>query len=396
MSRDPSPKKSALRVSCASHVVQDGLIASIYVLLPILAQVFGLSYAQVGLLKGLKGLAQALLEIGSGWFSEQIGECRLIAVGLGLSGAGYAILSVAPGLGAVTIALLIIGAGTALHHAPASALIVHSYRANKRTSALGLYNASGDVGKLAFTGGVSLAIGAGLAWHQISLIYGLSGLLAAGVIARAARSLRHHHPQTARQDQSANKGWGILNWRAFASLLAVTSIDTMVQSSTFVFVAFLMLAKGLPLWVATAATVILLAGGVFGKAGCGYLAERIGVRAAFGMIQALTALGLVAIVFVPNWLALTLLLPLGAVAQGSTSITYGFAAGLIHPSRMARGYALLYSSGTFAAAAGPFGIGLVADAWGIGVAICGLAIFALLAVPPIFLLSTAPKSGDGG
>jgi len=34
-------RKTALSITCATHVVQDGLSSTIYVLLPILAQAFG-------------------------------------------------------------------------------------------------------------------------------------------------------------------------------------------------------------------------------------------------------------------------------------------------------------------------------------------------------------------
>ena len=76
------------------------------------------------------------------------------------------------------------------------------------------------------------------------------------------------------------------------------------------------------------------------KAGCGYLADRIGVRRAFTFIQVLTAIGLWGVIVAPIWIAGALLIPLGAVVQGSSSITYGFAADLIDHRRMARGYAL--------------------------------------------------------
>lgn len=388
---EPSTRRTAIVVSCTAHIVQDGLTTTINVLLPVLAQAFGLSYAQVGLLKGLKSLSQAVLEISSGWLSERIGECQLIIVGLVLSGAGYGLLSAAPSAILVTACLLVVGAGTALHHAPSSALIVTDYPSDRRSSALGIYNASGDVGKLLFTGCFSLATGFGFAWQQISLFYGLAAVLAAITTALATRSFirrRRMQAQSASEggDQADVGGWGVLNWRHFCALLVVTSVDTMVQTSVLVFIAFLMLAKGLPLWLATGATVILLAGGVFGKAGCGYLADRIGVRSAFALIQLLTAIGLAAVVVAPNWLALTLLLPLGAVIQGSSSITYGFAAALIHPRRMARGYALLYSSGTFASAVGPPAFGLLGDGFGIETAIYAMAIASLLAVPPIFML----------
>ncbi len=373
--------------------------ATIYALLPILAQAFGLSYAQVGVLKGLKGLSQAVLEISSGWMSERIGERRLIVVGLALSGAGYLLLSIAPSALLVAICLLIIGAGTAFHHAPSSALIANNCPSATRSSALGLFNASGDVGKLAFTGCFSFAIGAGLAWHQISILYGMVAVFAAvGIAISIGASSLMRHTETREEPDTINQpditGWGILNWRSYGILLIVSSIDAMVQTSGLVFVAFLMLAKGLSLPVATGATVLLLAGGIFGKAGCGYLADRIGVSTAFAIIQTLTAVGLIAVVVAPTPLAFALLVPLGAVMQGTSSITYGFAADLIDHRRMARGYALLYSSGTFASAVGPLGIGIVADKFGIETAFYIVAVLAMLAVPPIFALraeSTTPR-----
>jgi MFS family permease len=389
-----SNQKTALSIACTTHVVQDGLTSTIYVLLPILAQTFGFTYAQIGILKGLKNISQAVLEMCSGWLSERIGECPLIIVGLTLSGAGYLLLSTSPNMFLIAIFLVTIGAGTGLQHAPSSALIANSYPATIRSGALGLYNASGDIGKLVFTGILSLATGVGLAWQQISFFYGLAAVLAAVGIALATRSLLRQQKKTTNEASNAIgqpeiKGWGILHWRSFGALLVVTSIDTMVQTSVMVFVAFLMLAKGLSLPVATGATVLLLAGGIFGKAGCGYLANRMGVRPSFTLIQSLTALGLVAVVVAPNWLSFVLLMPLGAVLQGTSSITYSFAADLIDPRRMARGYALLYSVGTFASAVGPLAIGIVADMFGIEIAMYIIAIIAMLAVPPIFALREA-------
>ncbi len=394
MERARSHSSTALAVSSTTHIVQDGLSSTIYVLLPILAQTFGISYAQVGILKAVKSLSQAVLEFGSGWITERLGEYRLIMVGLVLSGLGYLLMAFASGVWVVGLCLLVVGVGTALHHAPSFALIANGFGADKRSGPLGLYNASGDVGKLAFTGCFSLGIGAGLAWHQVSALLGLAAVLVAvGIWIATREMLRTKSSAKTEQDETPNqpeaKGWGILHWRSFGALLVVTSIDTMVQASVLVFIAFVMLSKGVSLTIATAATVLVLAGGVFGKAGCGYLAERLGVRAAFTLIQTLTALGLVCVVIAPNWLAIALLIPLGAVVQGTSSITYGFAAGLIDPKRMARGYALIYSAGSLTSAIGPFGVGLIADAQGIDIAVYVIAAATLMAIPPIFVLRTA-------
>ncbi|MGI9490437.1 MAG: MFS transporter [Geminicoccaceae bacterium] len=374
--------RTALAVGCTAHIVQDGLTAATYVLMPVLAQTFGFTYSQVGLMKGLKSLAQAVLEIYSGVLSERIGEGRTLIFGLILSGIGYASVGMAPDPTLVMACLLIVGAGTAFQHSPSSALVSTAYAEGGRRGALGLYNSSGDVGKLAFSGLFSLAIGAGFAWQEISIFFGLLTLLAAAIVAIVARHLKAKStPGAARRE-----GWGVLSWRSFGTLLVIISLDNVVQAGVLVFVAFLMIEKGLPLYIATMATVVLLTGGIFGKAGCGFLAERLGVRPAFALVQLLTAFGLIAVIIAPAWLAFALLLPLGVVAQGSTSITYGLIPDLIHPQRMARGYAIMYSSTSFAAALGPWIFGLVGDQYGINVAILAMAVVALLAVPPLTFL----------
>lgn len=388
MSSKTHTPKTALAVGCTAHIVQDGLTAATYVLMPVLAQVFGFTYAEVGLIKGLKSLAQGVLEIYSGVLAERIGEGRTLVFGLTLSGIGYASVAAAPDPMLVTACLLIVGAGTGFQHSPSSALVSTAYADGGRRGALGLYNSSGDVGKLGFSGLFSLAIGAGFAWQHISILLGLLTLTAAAGVAVAARHLKAKSTLgvARRVDPEENIGWGVLSWRSFGTLLVIISLDNVVQAGVLVFVAFLMIEKGLPLYIATMATVALLTGGIFGKAGCGFLAERLGVRPAFALVQGLTALGLIAVIMAPAWLAFVLLLPLGVVAQGSTSITYGLIPDLIHPERMARGYAIMYASTSFAAALGPWLFGLVGDRYGIDVAMLAMAIVSLMAVPPLLFL----------
>ncbi|MEP0944491.1 MAG: MFS transporter [Rhizobiaceae bacterium] len=407
-----SSSRAALASGAMTHIAQDGLSATINVLLPVLAQIFGLSYAYVGLLRGVKSFVQAVVEMGSGLLSERVGETQLLAIGLVFSGLGYALISAASGLVVITAGLVVVGIGTALHHAPSSSLIASNFGADRRSSALGLYNASGDIGKLAFSGGFSFAAGLGMAWYQTSLIYAALSVLAAMAILFISSELRRKTRQTTHTEGTISTGgdgddddddsfdndggnheelhkvsrWGVVDWRQFSVLLSVICIDNMIQTSVLVFTAFLMLSKGFPLWQATAATVIVLTGGAAGKAACGFLADRLGVRPAFALIQILTAIGLSLIVIAPTWIALALLLPLGAVVQGSSSITYGFAANLLHPSRMARGYALLYASGSFTAAAGPPLFGLIGDWVSISATFYAMAFATLLAAPLIYLL----------
>ena len=380
-------RRVTLWMCCLAHAAQDGLSAAIYVLLPVLAQTLGLNLGEVGLFKGLKSLAQGFLEIVSGVASERVGDAPLLVFGLAVSGVGYLLFSLADGAGGVLACLILVGVGTAFQHALSSALVSRAYADNGRRGALGLYNSSGDAGKLAFTTSFSLAIGAGLAWSFVTFVFGLITIAAAVVVFFALRSQmsaarRRASPDPDRAAESRAKGWGILDRKGFSALFIVVFIDSMVQAGALTFAAFLMLAKDIPLAAATFAATAILIGGMFGKAVCGFLADKIGPRTAFALVQVLTGIGIAGAVFTPGYWAYALLPFLGIVLQGSTSITYGMVNNFVHESRVSRGFALIYGSSGLSTMAGPFGFGLIGDAYGIETAMLLMGGASLLAIPP--------------
>ncbi|MDG2285586.1 MAG: MFS transporter, partial [Alphaproteobacteria bacterium] len=116
-------RSTTLWICCLAHAVQDGLTAAVYVLLPVLAQSLGLNLGEVGLLKGLKGLVQGLLEVSSGIASEKFGDAPLLVIGLVVSGAGYLLFSQVDAVLGILACLILVGIGTAFQHAPSSALV---------------------------------------------------------------------------------------------------------------------------------------------------------------------------------------------------------------------------------------------------------------------------------
>ena len=291
-------QKTTLIAGSTTHGIQDGLSAAIYVLLPILAQTFGLNYGQVGLFKSAKSLSQSLLEISSGLVTERFGERFILAFSLAISGLGYLLLSYAATPTIMLLCFVIIGIGGAYHHAPSSALVSGAYPTIGRRRALGFYNSSGDAGKLTFTALISLAAMAAISWQTVAFSY---GLISAGAGVAIYWWLKKSGIGAARfsanSDVDGGKlGWGILDRPRLIALLGTILLDSMVQAGVLTFVAFAMIAKDVPIYTATFASVLVLIGGMFGKAVCGFLADHIGVRAAFSMLQVLCAVGLTLLV----------------------------------------------------------------------------------------------------
>jgi len=168
-----------LATCCTAHTLHDGLSDVTYVLLPLLAQTFGLSLAQVGLIRSAHRAAMASFQIPAGLIAERVGERNLLALGTLIAGAAFLALGYAPGFWAILAALFCAGVGSAVQHPLSSTIISHAFPGEGRRAALGTYNFFGDVGKFAFGGAVSLLLVAGISWQAPVIGFGIVGIATA-------------------------------------------------------------------------------------------------------------------------------------------------------------------------------------------------------------------------
>lgn len=368
--------RKILFACCGAHLIQDGLVALQYVLLPILAQAFGLNYAQVGFLRAVSNVAMTVLEIPAGVLAERISEIRLLIFGLVCAALGYIGVALAPDFYLIVIGFFVAGSGAAFQHSLSSALIANHFDDGGRRRSLGLYNAFGDAGKLAFTGVFSLAIGVGLAWNLIvvslcilALLFALAMLLS--INRRQAAALAG---DAANHPGKGDTGWGIKNSRDFTWLSVTVFIDTLAQAVFLTFIAFLLLEKGSGEALASMAVVFALCGGMIGKFCSGLLAARYGDLAAFRILQLLTVIGLLLLIRLPVLPALLLLPVIGMAVQGSSTVTYGAVSDFIRRERQSRGYALIYTLSSLSAVVGPLMFGAVADWVGLDISLMVLTV----------------------
>ena len=377
--------------ACAGvHAVQDGLTSTVNVLLPILAQTFGLSYAQVGIVKAANLVAMGILEIPSGLISERIGARLPLVLGLVTVGIGYLWLAAAAGFAVILFSLALAGIGAAFQHTLSSAIIAGAFPGVGRRPALGTYNAAGDVGKLAMTGAFTLLVGLGVGWRTISLGYGLVAIaLALAVLVLLARAGAGGAPRGDAGPEAAGAlklGWGIRSRRAFAGLIAINFLDSTVQAGFGTFIAFLMIERGVALDLAALAVVLTLAGGVVGKFCCGFLARRMGVVPSLVLVQALTVVMIAAVALVPVGLAFALLPVTGVFLQGSSSITYATVTDIFHGARQARGFSLIYTSSNVSSVVAALSFGVLSDAASVQVTVLVMAVLTALTLPLCVIL----------
>jgi MFS family permease len=374
--------RAILATACGAHFVHDGFSDILYVLLPVWAREFGLTFAQVGLLKTLYTGGMASFQVPAGLLAERRGEARLLAAGTAVTALGFLTAGLTGGFLALLVCLLVGGLGSGCQHPLSSSLVAKAYETGPRRTALGTYNFSGDLGKVAVPAAVALTL-PWLGWRGAVEAYAAVGLLAAVAILLLLGRLgagRSAAPPAADAAAAPAGGWGIRDPRAYRALSTIHVIDNSTRTGFLTFLPFLLIAKGASVRSVGLALMLVFLGGAVGKFACGALADRVGVIRTVVITEAATGVGILLLLSLPLGVCLLALPPLGVALNGTSSVLYGTVADLVSSDRRARSYAIFYTLGVGASALAPFVYGVLSD-WGgvrLTLTVVGLVVFLTL------------------
>ncbi|HSL52303.1 MAG TPA: MFS transporter [Candidatus Deferrimicrobiaceae bacterium] len=352
--------RAVLAVACGAHFIHDGFSDILYVLLPVWATEFGLTFAQVGLLKTLYTGGMAIFQVPAGILAERRGEARLLAAGTAVTALGFLVAGLTGGFVALLACLAVAGLGSGCQHPLSSSLVAKAYETGPRRTALGTYNFSGDLGKVAVPGAAALAL-PWLGWRGAVEAYAIVGLLAAAaILVLLGRLGAGHRPAPS---AAGAAGSGIRDARAFTAISAIHVIDNSTRTGFLTFLPFLLIAKGATVPSVGFALMLVFIGGAVGKFACGALADRAGVIRTVVVTELATGAGILLLLTLPLGACLFALPVLGVALNGTSSVLYGSVADLVSSDRRARSYAIFYTLGIGASALSPFAYGLLSD-WG--------------------------------
>ena len=381
--------RAVLGAVSSIHFLHDGFSETLYVFLPLWAREFGLSFAQVGLIRSAYTGGMSAFQIPAGFLAERWGERRLLAAGTLVTAGGFIAAGWAGGFVPLLILLLAAGLGSGVQHPLSSSIVSKAYETGNRRTALGTYNFSGDVGKA----GVAAAIGllAGLiGWRWAGAVYGVVGVGAAlAIVPLLSRLGAGGREVRAAADGPAPTGWGIRDGRGFSALCAIGMVDNATRTGFLTFMPFILMAKDLQVGGVGLAFALVFVGGATGKFVCGLVADRVGVIRTVVLTEAATTALILVVVAAPLPLAMAVLIPLGIALNGTSSVLYGTVADLVSSERRSRAYALYYSLTIGASALAPTLWGLVSDGAGVPTTLTLVALVVLITVPLCLLLRPA-------
>lgn len=389
-------QRSALATTSSAHFVHDGIADSLYVLLPFWAQSLGLNYTQVGSLKTAYSASMAALQAPAGMIAERLGERMLLGLGTILAGGAFGALALAGNYGGLLALIVLVGVGSAVQHPLASSVISRAYDAGPRRAALGIYNFSGDMGKMVVAFAVAAAAGA-VGWQISVAVYGMLVIITGitlllilhrldiGAVARGGDVVALS-PLGGRGAVARGEGWGLKDARGYSILSSIHIIDSAGRTACLTLLPFLLLLKGGAPASVGLALALVFAGGAAGKLACGLLAGRVGILRTVALTELATAILLLIIVAAPLPIAMVSMPLLGIGLNGTSSVLYGTVADFTHPDRQARAFGLFYTLGSAAGGTSPLVFGALSDGVGVPLALACLAVIVLTTLPLSLLL----------
>jgi FSR family fosmidomycin resistance protein-like MFS transporter len=381
-----SPRKT-LTICGSAHALHDGFTDLLNVLYPLLQAQFGLSYAAIGALKMVYSGAMASGQIPSSWLAGRIGGVIVLASGTALVAVGYGLAGLTGSLYGVIAGLLLAGLGGATQHPIASTLVAGAFPGLRSRTALGTYNFTGDLGKVALPAVFAL-VATALGWQQALMVIAAVAVAGSGVILLTLQSAE----MAAKKKKGDSAVAGEDRPWAFWLLFAIHVSDSAVRSGFLIFLPFLLQSKGADLPTIGLALSLLFAGGAAGKLVMGWLGARLGVVLSVVATEGATTALILAILPLSLTPALILLPLVGVMLNGTSSVLYGTIPEFVTAERRTHAFAVFYTGGSIAGASSPFLFGLLGDFIGLQPALVGVGALALLTVPLVWALRPAFRS----
>jgi MFS transporter, FSR family, fosmidomycin resistance protein len=381
-----SAERRALGVACGAHALHDGYTDLVYVMLPIWQSEFGLGFAALGLMKTVFSGTLAGFQIPAGFLAERFGPAAVLALGTALAGFGYVLVGFSDSVIFLVAALFIGGLGASTQHPLASSLIARAFPGPRSLKALGTYNFAGDIGKMSLPATATFLF-AVLPWRHALILLGAMGAVAA--VAIFASMPRLHEECSSGRTDSAGPARRTRSVYAFPMLLSVGVIDSATRMAFLTFLPFVLTAKGASIQSVGLALTLVFAGGAAGKLVCAYIGARIGAVATVWLTEAVTAMGIVALLPLPLEAAFMLLPIVGIALNGTSSVLYGSVPDLVDPAWRQRAFSIFYTGTIGAGAVSPAIYGLLGDAIGVSAALVVVAALVLVTLPITLVLRPA-------
>jgi FSR family fosmidomycin resistance protein-like MFS transporter len=367
-----------LAANSAAHMTEHLFNGVIAVILPLITTSLGLSLAQAGTLASARTLLAGVASFPSGFFAD-LASRRNILLGLCIAmiGLGSLGLSMASSFPALLIFMALAGFGGGWFHPQSLAILSTRYQ-DKRAFALGVHDSSANLGEV--IGPLSLGfLLAFFDWRTALQIWAIPGLTIGLLYAAFGTEGDLAVPRG--RDYRRALWEDVLKNKAVFGLVAVSTLRAMGQTALAAFLPlYLSLHLKLAAGVAGAYMSVLFLFAGIAPAFVGWISDRFGHKLLIVVFSILSVVTIMSIPYLGSGLVLTAGLGALGVLLWALRPVIISAAMAAAPQHLTGSIVAVIMGATMGVSfLAPIMAGLVADRFGLPMAVTAIAIFPLLA-----------------
>ncbi len=371
------------------HFLNDGIRSTFVAMLPFVAAGLSLKLSSVGFLGSAQPLFACFLALPAGFLASKLKGFYLLTLLLLIYSAGALAASLAPNLQFMTLAFFMAALGFGMFHTVSFALLARI--SDKVGKDMGDFTAIGDIGRLTIPTTIIFTIpllGWRMAFATIAAIGFITFILT--WLFRSKKSLLDK--QSIDNEAETHIDFiknlvALLKTKKLLLTLFAAIMDSFASSPVFIFIPFILFAKGIPVTGYGFAVAFFTLGSLLGKSVLGRLVDKIGNLKVFILSEVFMAISLILLTIFSNFFEVILItFVIGVFTRGTTPVVQSMlseTADKIHYNKI---YALSEMFIGIAAVITVIFMGFLAERIGIVSVFYMSAFLALIATFPAFLI----------
>ncbi len=374
------------------HFLNDGIRTTFPAILPFIAKEFSFNLASVGFLGSAQPLFAAILAFPAGFLASRVGGFHFLVFLLLIYSTGAFLAAFTFNLPITLLAFSVAALGFGMFHTVGFSLVAKISEKNNIGKNMGNFTSVGDIGRVAIPPAAVFLVAIS-GWRISMAAIALIGICAFLLLRLKQTKKEEYHLEENVSKKETHKEFitHILTLlktkRLFLTLLAATT-DALASSPIFLFLPFILFAKGISVTSYGIITAAFFGGSLAGKFLLGRAVDKYGNSKIFVFSEILMAISLVLFVASSNFLIILMLaFLLGAFTRGTSPVIQAMLSEVSQKLHYNKIYALSETGIGIAAVITVILMGIIADKIGAQFVFYTAAVFALVAIIPVLLLS---------
>lgn len=373
------------------HFLNDGIRTTFVTLLPFIAKDLKITLSSVGFLGSAQPLVASLVALPAGFLGARLGGFRFLILLLIVYSFGALSAALSPNLPFIIFAFFLGALGFGMFHTVGFSLVAKISDTGVGKN-MGEFTSVGDIGRVAIPPAAVFLVSIS-GWRISMVAVALTGFACFLILQLyQARSKEPHladtHLEKETQKEFISHMIKLLKTKQLVLTLFTAIIDSLASSSVYLFLTFLLLAKGLHITEYGIVTGVFFVGSMLGKYILGIIVDKIGDLKVFIFSEVLMATVLILLTFPINFIFILIsVLLLGTFTRGTTPVINSLFSKTSHKMHYNKIYALSEMFIGIAAVISIILMGIIAEKTSVFIVFYLSATFALLATLPALLLS---------